>query len=373
MLTGCDKGEGSYVKNPGPTPKLTSVTMGSAGKSTPCAKPKAGDSWCDFPAVSQQPKVTLTFDRIMAPSSIFRENFRIVSGSSSSLNFKQVRVDPVERSIVFILRDPLTPGAYSLRIKSVDDPRNRLAAFDGTPFEGEAVIKFEVKGGLAADTDIETPDPDFPTPNDRACAAMGALAASCTGVRCHGDLKRSKPAMGLSLITYESIQASAKSHSSVLVQAADDPSGTGRITSDFPTGLPLIAPKDSASSFLLYKILMDDRERPGGAPELARMSNELKKRIPGAPMPHDTLPPEPNASVFSSLPLPTVKVIRQWIDEGACGCGVDCPTATPSDAGVDGTTDTGGADTSVTDTGADTAKPADAKPADAKADAVADG
>lgn len=351
---GCDKGQGSYVKNAGPTPKLVSVSMGSASK---CTTLKPGDAFC-FTDVSQQPRVTLTFDRMMAPSSVFRENYRIVSGSSSSLNFKQVRVDPVERSIVFILRDELTEGAYSLRIKSVDAPANRLAAFDGTPFEGEAVVSFNVKKGTA-DTEIDPPlDPMLTTVDARACAAISALQASCTGAQCHGDTKGTPPMLGLSLVNYAAIRGSAKSRSSVLVQAADDPSGSGRYTTDFPTGLPLISPKDSASSFLLYKILMDYRERPGGEKEAAallRMSTELRKRIPGAPMPHDSLPPEPNASVFFALPMPTVRLLRQWIDDGACGCGeVACSGGTATDAGTDAAdaSETSTGDTSVSDTAA---------------------
>lgn len=348
---GCDKGQGSYVKNAGPAPRLTAVSMGAARE---CATKKPGEAFC-FTDVSQQPRVTLTFDRMMAPSSVFRENYRIVSGSSSSLNFKQVRVDPVERSIVFILRDELADGAYSLRIKSVDAPANRLAAFDGTSFEGEAVVSFTVKRGMA-DTEIDPPvDPMLATIDARACAAISALQASCTGAQCHGDTKGTPPMLGLSLINYLAIQGSAKSRSSVLVQAAEDPSGSGRYTTDFPTGLPLIAPKDSASSFLLYKILMDYRERPGGEKEAAallRMSTELRKRIPGAPMPHDSLPPEPGASVFSALPMPTVRLIRRWIDDGACGCGdVACSGGNVTDAGAD-VSDTSPGDTLVSDTSA---------------------
>lgn len=319
--------------------------------------------------MTQQPRFVLTFDRIMAPSSVFRDNYRIVSGSSGSLNFKQVRVDPVERQIVFTLTAPLTEGAYKLRIKAVDDPRNRLAAFDGTPFEGEAIIVFNVGKDPGKVEEIDPPIADLPaTAPARACEAIGTLAASCTGKACHGDLNGSAPAMGLSLINYTAIKATAIGRASSLVQAPDDPGGVGRTSTDFPTGLAIIAAPasgdGSANSFLMYKILMDYRARSGGdaiANDLARMSAELRKRIPGAPMPHDTLPPQPSARTFSPLPLATVRLLRQWIDDGAGPCGA----SPPSDAGVDATTMDAASD-AVSDSAGDSA-------ADAKGDMGAGG
>jgi hypothetical protein len=333
----------------------------------PCT-PAAGEWSCK--QVRPQPLIVLTFDRIMAPSSIFRDNFRIVSGSSGSLAFKQVRVDPVERAIYMTISAPLTAGAYRLKIKSVDDTRNQLAAFDGTRFEGETTLVFEVAGSDPPQTEIDPPQKDVPvTKEERACAAIGTLSASCTGAKCHGDSKGTPPMMGLSLINYTAIAATAIGRGSSLVQPADDPGGPGRITSDFPTGLSIIASPGegdgSARSFLMYKILMDGRERPGGeaiAKDLARMSAELRKRIPGAPMPHDSLAPEQGATIFSPLPLTTVRLIRQWIDDGAPKCGA----APMGDAGTDATmmdAPMDSADSTVTDTAV----------SDAKGDVGADG
>lgn len=321
----------------------------------PCA-PRPGDAFC-FTNVSPQPRVVLTFDRVMAPSSVFRDNYRIVSGSSGNLNFKQVRVDPIERAIVFTLRDDqkLIAGTeYVLRIKSVDDPPNRLAAFDGTRFEGEALVRFVVSMNPKLEPEIDPPLPgEPPTREERAVAALGTLSASCAGARCHGDNVGSPPAMGLSLINPTAICETAFGRGAVLVQAADDPSGGGRNSSDFPTGLPLIpSPSNgdgSARSFLLYKVLMDYRVRADAecaagdakcASDMAAMTRafgDLRKRIPGAPMPHDTLAPDPSSSIYTPLPLASVRLLRRWIDEGAAPC--DKTSITGGDAGVDATVD----------------------------------
>ncbi len=324
----------------------------------PCT-PRAGDAFC-FTNVSPQPRVVLKFDRVMAPSSIFRDNYRIVSGSSGNLNFKQVRVDPIERAIVFTLRDDqkLIAGTeYLLRIKSVDDPANRLAAFDGTRFEGEALVRFVVSMNPKLEPEIDPLVPgELPTREERARAALGTLSASCAGARCHGDNNNSPPAMGLSLINNTAICETAFGRGAVLVQSPDDPSGGGRTTSDFPTGLPLIpSPSNgdgSARSFLLYKILMDyraraDAECPAGdaacAAEVAAMNRafaELRKRIPGAPMPHDALAPDQSSSIFAPLPLASVRLLRRWMDEGAAPC--DKSSIAGGDAGVDATADASG-------------------------------
>lgn len=299
----------------------------------------------------------------MAPSSIGRDNYKIVSGSSGSLNFKQVRVDPIDRAVYFTLNAPLTPAAYKLRIKAVDDARNRLAAFDGTPFDGEIVLSFTVANGRPPQTEIDPPTTGVAaTREQRACDAIGTLAGSCAGAKCHGDLKGSDPAMGLSLINYTAIKATAINRGSSLVQTPDDPAGPGRITSNFPYGLSLIAsPSEgdgSARSFLLYKILMDLRDRP--CPQIdknddpacvaenaaaKRDARELRRVIPGAPMPHDTLAPDQGSNIFAPLPWATVRSIRRWIDDGAGPCGA---VPAPMDGGVDATMmETG--ETSVTD------------------------
>lgn len=310
----------------GPTPELVAVRVGNG---TRCA-PKPGDAFC-VSDVNLRPLVVLQFDRIMAVSSSSRANFKIVSGTSGNLAFIQPRVDPVERTIVFTLATPLAADTeYRLLIEDSKRPADRLAAFDGAPFEGRAVVRFTTGKDATEQTDVDPQRVD-------ACAAVATLKDRCGNAACHGP-RETHPAMGLSLDRWESIFDTAINHGSKLVQQATEPAGTGEGSRRFPAGLPIIAPGASGRSFLLFKILMDPRRTgPDGPPHpslaldtatatdpFARTAAELAQRVPGAPMPRDLDP----------LPVESLRVLRRWIDDGAKACG-----ASSSDAGIDATAD----------------------------------
>lgn len=319
----------------------------------------------------------LQFDRIMAATSNSPLNFRVGSGPIENLAGLQGRVDPVERTVVFSLGADLLPNTeYRLIVENSGRAGLQLAAFDGAPFVGRAIIRFTTgaaAGLVQADNDPEPVDP---------CGAVNALGGSaCTGATCHGDDrrdvavgdKRTPPAMGLSLVSYEAIEETAIGHTSVLVQLATEPGGTGETPSAFPYGLPIIdaaakgSSGNSARSFLIYKLLMaepvhgGDGGTPvnGSHPQLElprpsadpfrRVADELRARVPGAPMPPS-----------DRLDLSVVRVIRRWIDGGAPAC-----TAT-GDAGVDAADAVSdGAADAVSDAASDAAS-------DGKADAASD-
>jgi len=318
--------------------------------------------------VNLRPLFVVQFDRIMALSSGARTNFKITSGTSGNLEFIQPRVDPVERTVVFALgpgADPLQPNTeYRLIIEDSKRAADRLAAFDGAPFEGREVIRFTTGTDPTAQTSNDPQAVD-------ACAAVRALQAKCSGAACHGfdPTGRTRgptaPAMGLSLVSDDAIDKTAKNRAAVLVQLASEPGGTGEASTKFPYGLPLIAPGASSRSFLLYKILIDSRRKaplsPSGAvaippphPDLAlenppadpfvRMAAELHARVPGAPMPHDELAPEPGHPGYGPMLLDEVRILRRWIDDGARPCvgtmaGGDAGTDVGADGSVDGATD----------------------------------
>lgn len=297
----------------------------------------------------------------MAATSNSPLNFSIVSGTAGNLVGLQGRVDPVERTIVFTLGADLLPKTeYRLLVEDNARAGLQLAAFDGAPFAGRATIRF-----TTGDTPGLSQTDNDPEPVD-ACRAVTALGGStCTGSSCHGDDrtdvavgdKRTAPAMGLSLVSDDAIEQTAINHTSVLVQLATDPSGTGARTQSFPYGLPIIdvavagRSGNSARSFLVYKLLMSEPRHGGdggtpveGAhPQLTlpppsvdpfpRVADELRARIPGAPMPPT-----------DRLDLDLVRVIRRWIDGGAPRCraggdaGPDAADATAdavSDAAAD--------------------------------------
>lgn len=382
---GCDRGTGSYPKADGDPPRLVAIRIGPGA--TPCPDAAPGDL-C-LREVILQPTFVLQFDRPLAPSSVARTNYTIRSGSiADEITFQLPRVDPVESTVVFTLDAPLLPQTqYELHVRASDRPADRLASFDGTPFRGEAVVRFTTGGD---DGRRETDNDPLATAigADLGCRAVEILAAGCVGSQCHGDTRRdvdagalAAPAMGLSLLSYEAIGATAINRAAVQVQLATDPGGTGGATTDFPRGLPLIEPGSSARSYLLYKMLRDPRRTapknaagvvqlpppvealrvaPDGYDPFPRAAEELARVIPGAPMPHDVLPPEPDAGVYEPTSIENLRVLRAWIDRGALPCG-----AAP-DAGVDAADTGSGTDAADTSSGTDAAD-------DAVGDAVEDG
>jgi hypothetical protein len=305
-----------------------------------------------------QPLVVLQFDRILSRGSVARANYAIVSGTSKDLSFKQIRVDPVERAVIFSLEEALLPSVeYKLVIRAAEREADRLAAYDGTPFEGTYTIAFDTRPSSTpaeAETDI---DPGGADP----CGALKILQGSCAGARCHGETVAgdAAPAMGLSFASNAAIQATALGKAASEVQSAAGPR-VGSSGAPFPYGMQLIAPNDSASSFLLYKILMDTNLRdskllgPGDAypintaaqapltpQRMKEVGAELSRVIPGAPMPHPSLPPDDELSLspYEPLTLANVRLLRAWIDRGAPACGIATGDAGTSDGATDGSLD----------------------------------
>lgn len=299
-----------------------------------------------------QPLVVLQFDRALARSSVARANYTIASGSNKDLDFKQIRVDPVDRTVVFTLETPLLPSTdYKLIVRAADREADRLAAYDGTPFEGTYTISFSTASSAGAvETDIDPVAVD-------ACHTVTTLQATCFGSACHGDRDSAgPPAMGLSFASSAAVQATAVGKAASEVQIAAAPR-TGSPNAPFPYGMQLVAPNESAASFLLYKILMDPRLRDEGldpdqpypplsiasAPltprRLQQLGQELSKVIPGAPMPHPDLVPDPSAEPYKPLGLKEVRLLRAWIDRGAPPC-----LAPGADAGSPDGSPEGGSD-----------------------------
>lgn len=324
---------------------------------TPCGPQRV----CD---VKPRPLIVVRFDRVLADSAAARVNYRISSGTVADVVFRRVRVDPVERTVVLSLDAPLQRGTlYRLRVKSSDAPGDRLAAFDGTPFEGEFVQDFVTKAVVdPSDTEDVDLDPVAVDP----CAVQALFTGACTG--CHGLAKTPVDAvpasMGLVLSTPLGLQETAIGHASRLVQKAANPGSAGAAPLagvGFPRGLPIVDPREggAATSFLLFKLMMAGPKElaraeagdgsalaaleaplgkglaaPDGNPKVLwrRTADDLAAIVPGVHMPADAEP----------LTLAQLRAIRAWID----GAGGRRPAelCATGDAGVDGGGDGAGPD-----------------------------
>ncbi|MGZ3474550.1 MAG: hypothetical protein ACXWUG_09760 [Polyangiales bacterium] len=338
----------------GAAPQLEWVRIGPApadANANHCKSTGKNECKLDYPVVLQ-PLFVLQFDRFLAPSSVARANYSLLSGTSKDLAFKQIRVDPVERAVIFTLEGALQPSVeYKLVIRAADREADRLAAYDGTPFDGTYTIAFTTGSGATVENDV---DPGTFDP----CAAITVLQGSCLGSNCHGDLVSTPPAMGLSFASYAAIQGTAVGRAASEVQNAAAPR-VGSPGAPFPYGMQLIVPNSSAASYLLYKILMDTRLRNGTtvaadtpfpmttiaqAPQtpnrMSTLGKELSKVIPGTAMPHPDLLPEPaTPQVYEPLSIDNIRLLRGWIDRGAPACAPTTGDAGVPDGGSDAALD----------------------------------
>ncbi len=297
------------------------------------------------------------------------------SGSRPDAVFRQVRVDPVERTVILALDAALAPDtAYELRVFAADRPGDRLASFDGTPFEGKTIIPFRTKAKAEpGDTEDIDVDPGTSDP----CAVTTLFASTCSGASCHGA-PGLPPAVGLNLLTDRAIQETAVGKAAVMAQSAAHPGGIGAAPLSglgFPRGLPLVDPRrgGSSTSFLLFKLLMrgprelvqfdaKDGARLAActspttcpvprlaAPDLPsqlawkRTMDDLSAVMPGSGMPHKGDFVAGSEFNMAPLTLAELRLVRAWIDGDEKHLpAAACSGSPPADAGADG--DVGGAD-----------------------------
>jgi hypothetical protein len=298
-----------------------------------CTAPQPGDAFC-MVDVGHQPRIVLTFDRPLSQTSDSPRNYSIASGSIESVAVARARIDPVERAAVLVLDSKLAASTeYRLIIKSDPDPRYRLTSIEGVGLDAPIVVRLTT-GAMPGEVDT---NPEFTTADP--CGAIKLLTSKCTGGPCHGATNVA-PAMGLSLVTYAAIEATARGKGSALVQTAQHPPPGSVPSNDFPYGLSIVEPGSSARSFLIYKLMMDDsREEP-----FASVAKDLRRRIPGSEMPPRTLAGG-DPSGFGPLPVDELRQIRRWIDDGAKDCpdpGGDAGADSMTDASTDSASDAGG-------------------------------
>jgi hypothetical protein len=259
-------------------------------------------------------------------------NYTLSSGPVGNVVFLEPRVDPVEREVVLVLQNSLAPATeYTLHVTAgSNDPRTRLAAFDGVPFAGETKLTFTTEAVAAPG---EQPATDADPVHVLPCDAIPILQGACTGQSCHGGFASSgyAPAMGMDLSTNASIAATAIDVPSNVATASTE-GLQGLLVGDFPKGLKRIRKGSSSESFLIYKLLAHRVEgtvpAPSGPLDVpglddatnGRTADELGAVIPGSLMPNPKLPHDPNdPNSFSATGLAwtDLRMIRGWIDQGA--------------------------------------------------------
>jgi len=281
--------------------------------------------------------IELRFDRFLLPSTAVRQSVTVSTGTSGL--FLIPTYDPTERVVVYRLPGGgiWLPGVrYTVEVfRPSEHPAGwGFRAFDGAELsdQGPAPLRFTFR--TRRDT---TPTTSPPSPRPTFAEVSGVLdRVGCAAAGCHRAAERRDcppedascpaPRMGLDLGSASGIAATALGR--VAHQLDTGPSaGEVRAASTLGVGMPIIDPASPGSSFLFYKLLVNDRFGPGArgcttrylapVPDTcgAALEAELERLrvafVRGSPMP---LGPDGAAPRLTDADL---RLLNDWIASGA--------------------------------------------------------
>lgn len=299
--------------------------------------------------------VELYFDRLLLPGTVTRQSFAITDLQGNAVGNPNVLYDPVARVVTLHLGSGLaacqTYRVYLVTPGDAADPYG-LRAIDGATLDPSTpqFIEFPVVGTCATGGDAAAPvmdaGPGFPAPpaDDFCQDVLPPLFSHCTGT-CHGA---SFPAMGLSLVSGQSIADTAINRASVEGNTGSR-AMAGPESTLFGLDMPIIdrgsaTQGNPGDSWLMYKLLLAVptacSTTPGaaacdaGAPTLVHNPHTrpwkplsdaeratLGRFIPGREMPFPidpSAPPQGTASSpITTLTLDELEALSFWIQQGA--------------------------------------------------------
>lgn len=289
-------------------------------------------------AVPTDTPIRLRFDRPLWPSTAVRQSISIfVSQAAAYAPFLSPEYDLLTRSVSFRMNGSLLPSVlYQMRLpiaKSASESGFR--AYDGAPLEDGAVLTSSSFFTAAGPSSEMVEQPTFREPT---CAdVLEILGSACVSSCCHGG---TRPSMGLALDS-----ADALSNTAVLRVARQTETGNtfGASLVDpvrFGVSMRLIDPGRSYSSYLVYKLLLDERNSEPcaencrfdslpGASECVALPEAERERIAGWFVRGDAMPMNATtAHAYGCNDLPprahldcgALRAVTRWIDRGA-----ECP------------------------------------------------
>ncbi|HTJ84527.1 MAG TPA: hypothetical protein VL400_22565 [Polyangiaceae bacterium] len=271
----------------------------------------------------ESPALTTTrfeilFDRYLDPRTAIRQAVCIrsdtapVAGFDSCAGgiFLRPTYDPVTRVVTYYQEnDSVELAPDTVYAVTVLRPRDGgdvgIRAFDGAALEASRTFLLRTAAAPAGTKTDAPPEADLTMCADDKTGVVGVLVP-CAGGSCHGNSLASA-AMELSLGTRRGIETTAlKAAKETQMGANADQPAVNPVR--FGADMPIIAPNDAGSSYLLYKILA---RTPVDADTLADGETDrlLGGIVIGAPM--------PLGKGYDPLAEDDVKLLSQWIQRGA--------------------------------------------------------
>jgi hypothetical protein len=209
--------------------------------------------------------IEVRFDRYLLPKTATRQSLRVFSGTGVGA-FLVPTYDVVERVVTYrpSYGSALLPGLlYTVVLPRPDKDQQGYGfrAYDGAPLApGTVPLRFSFR------TARRVPPPAEPPPaSDAGCAtidaALEAFARSgCTSSGCHAG---NDAVLGLRLDSADGLRTTALSRVAHETDVGATPGQALVDPSRFGVGMPIVDPGSPATSYLLYKLLVNPANFPG--------------------------------------------------------------------------------------------------------------
>jgi hypothetical protein len=320
----CDLG--SPAIEPGAGPALHVIEAHPAdGDGVECAP---GDPDC---GVELNTQLRLRLDRVIRPESATRQAIRLYTGEPRNGGpFLSPEYDLLRGEVSYRTSFYLQPRAlYRVELVEPEGARDDgLRAFDGAaiqpgpePLDYSFLTRASLPAGSAAEAVAD------PTCDE----IVALLSASCSSGSCHGG---EHPAEGLSLADARGLRETAIGRVARQTELELSPGVAFSEPERFGAAMPIIDPRSPATSYLLYKLLIDpenldacgagcgrflplEEDRPCLAPDPAEIDRLRAWFVRGEPMPRAPGRDAELPGAFHPLGCAAMRALSRFIENGA--------------------------------------------------------
>ncbi|MGC4091890.1 MAG: Ig-like domain-containing protein [Polyangiaceae bacterium] len=285
-------------------------------------------------AVPTNTPIELEFDRPLYPTTVNRQAISVfVTEKAPYSPFLSPEYDLLTRRVRFHMSGALQPSVlYHLKLPISVDRSVGFRAYDGAALADD--LPYISTSFFTASGPSPAPAP-VPTFAEPGCAdVVEVLASACASGCCHaGD----SPAMGLKLDDADALVETAVSRVAHQAETGNSVGVGSAQPLRFGVSMRLIDPGRSYSSYLIYKLLLDEQNHAPctgdcrfaalpGAAECLPLTEEEQTRmagwfVQGEPMPMSG----PAAALLACDELPprrhldcgALRAVSRWIDSGA--------------------------------------------------------
>ncbi len=276
--------------------------------------------------------IWLRLDRPLLPASATRQAINVYTGAPGiGAPFLRPEYDVLDRTLRYRWDGWLEPRAlYRLELALARERgQDGLRAYDGAPLEpGNVPSALSFFTSSSASSPSAAPAPSVPRCDD----IVQLFADHCASGCCHGG---DAPAMGLRLDSKLALSQTAIARVAHQSETGNSAGVTLTNPARFGVSMPIIDPGSAATSYLIYKLMLEPRNlRPCAtapcrfealepARACAPLSDEERERVAAWFVRGDAMPPLESGVPadclprFGALDCGETRALARFIDSGA--------------------------------------------------------